>query len=57
MRGAIKKAIELIVETEGYKKRRIKSLKLIKKYELDPYMLELLIVRWFTANLPLILSQ
>ena len=39
-----------IIKTGEYKKRKIESPELIKKYELDPYVLKLLIVRWFAVN-------
>ena len=45
MRRTIEKAMESIIETEGYKKRKIKSPELIEKYEFDLYVLKLLIVR------------
>ena len=50
MRGTIEKVMESIIKIGGYKKRKIKSLELIEKYEFNSYVFELLIVRWFVVN-------
>src|ERR1700712_1157041 len=49
-RGAIESAMDAVARSGGYKKRRMEAVEVKAEYMVDPHVLELLIVRWFTSD-------